>query len=260
MNILPKKSWHVRNKDNIEKVRRDEQEAREKELEEARRSAKAEQEARTNFLRRRAAARDNKAVSSADGLQVAVVADDKATSSSSKMVQLFQANDERVGNSEHASEKRAEKEKWERKLGVLTYLGESSVELKGKQDKPWYFHAPSTTEGGGAIVETDAKRKASLDPLNDLNKYVKRKRKEEEEVEKKRKKHKKKKSKSSSNKLEQLRQARLDREEREKARTDRLLNKGKSKDSSDDEKEMDLRNRAYNNQFNPHLAKKRFAR
>ena len=45
MNILPQKRWHVRRKENVEKVRREEAEAENKRLEQERRHSQAEIEA-----------------------------------------------------------------------------------------------------------------------------------------------------------------------------------------------------------------------
>ncbi|XP_069783173.1 leukocyte receptor cluster member 1 homolog isoform X1 [Narcine bancroftii] len=54
MNILPKKSWHVRGRENVARVRRDEEQAAAAGRDAGRRAALAEQQARTEFLRKRA--------------------------------------------------------------------------------------------------------------------------------------------------------------------------------------------------------------
>ncbi|GFV61875.1 cir_N domain-containing protein [Trichonephila clavipes] len=119
MNILPKKRWHVRTKQNIERVRRDEANAAEEEKNLRRRIQLAEQEARTALLRKKAKGELT-----------------KEEEFGTKEHLNFFKDIESVGgfnggtNKEHDEEEKAIKEKFEKNIGLLTYLGQSELETK----------------------------------------------------------------------------------------------------------------------------------
>ncbi|CAF5148969.1 unnamed protein product, partial [Rotaria magnacalcarata] len=126
MNILPKKRWHVRTKDNIARVLRDEKKAAEEEQKTLRRKTLAEQEARLNNLRAKRG----------DHL-IQFQSSEEATAKEKPLehVNLFQLEEKglkttNATNDEHEKEKKAETEEFEKKLGLLTYLGGSVVESK----------------------------------------------------------------------------------------------------------------------------------
>ncbi|KAM3822508.1 leukocyte receptor cluster member 1 isoform 1-T4 [Vipera latastei] len=259
MNILPKKSWHVRNKDNVARVRRDEAEA---EVQRQKREARvllAEQEARTELLRKKArlsAPGDDKSGSDLVSLD---------SEKPSGHLNLFQGLQE-VGNKEYEEEKKQEKERKEKALGILTYLGQSSAE--SQTSIPWYHELPDRSKA----VAKDEKLKGRLDPLAEMGKYLYKKKcshQKEEKKEKGKPKHKESKGKlavrppasSTSRSLEELRQERLQREQAERARTESLLaQRSGMGPHREEEEEMDERKRGYNSQFNPQLARKRAAR
>ena len=220
MNILPKKSWHVRNKDNVAKVRKDEEEARNQEKKRLHQIALAEQETRTELLRKKARKQLSNATS--DSLVA-------FKSNEVRPINFFQE----IGpdgkpyalstkNKEHEEEKRLEKEKAEKKIGLLTYLGQGAVETLPDDQQPWYFKPPSRDHSSSdkklKNSETlDDKRKSALDPMVDIKQHLKKKKKHKHSSHK----HKSKAiSKSSSltadDKLAQLRKKRLEREAKEK--------------------------------------------
>jgi len=197
MNILPKKRWHVRTRDNIARVRRDEAKAAEEEKEKQRRAQLAEQETRTGILRKRARERqgiedplpESKKASITtethyelvykNGTCISVpVTEEKNTVqfSSSGHVNFFTNLEEGqhiegTKNKEHESENKAEQEEYEKKIGLLTYLGQGSKEASG--ESPWY-EKPSLLK---SLEQEDVNLKAEklkemFDPLRVVRRHL----------------------------------------------------------------------------------------
>uniref|UniRef100_A0A8D2DSM8 Leukocyte receptor cluster member 1 n=1 Tax=Sciurus vulgaris TaxID=55149 RepID=A0A8D2DSM8_SCIVU len=255
MNILPKKSWHVRNKDNVARVRRDEAQAREEEKERERRVLLAQQEARTEFLRKKA--RHQNSLPELDAAE--------AGAPRSGPVDLFrdlleEGKGVTRGNKEYEEEKRQEKERQEKALGILTYLGQSAAEA---QTQPPWYQLPPKRRGSPTGSGRDEKIKSRLDPLQEMQKHLGKKRRHSSEE----RGHKRKEKMEGSEKqrpkqppsLDQLRAERLRREEAERARAEALLARVHGRvpqEGQPEEEETDDRRRRYNSQFNPQLARR----
>ncbi|XP_040577188.1 leukocyte receptor cluster member 1 homolog [Lepeophtheirus salmonis] len=155
MNILPKKRWHVRTRDNINRVRRDEAKAAEEEKEKERRIEVADREVRLQLLRSKANANRSD------------VAEPLLPSTSFEHVNFFKDLEEgettKNSNEENQAEKKKDQEDWEKKMGILTYLGGERV------DEAWW------EKGREKIDETsikDPSRKEAMDPLGDIRGYL----------------------------------------------------------------------------------------
>ncbi|GFN99640.1 leukocyte receptor cluster member 1 [Plakobranchus ocellatus] len=278
MNILPHKSWHVRTKKNIERVRRDEEKAAEEEKEKQRRIALAEQEARTDLLRSKAR---NRAITSPQSSSESLVAQaTKGANSTSKDVVVPGLGDTKEHmnffkeiedglikqgkNQEHEAEKKKEQEDLEKRIGLLTYLGQTALE--SKDSAPWYLDKSLRKT---AKVDDDDKEKKNdneaelrravqkkrleeMDPLLQMKQYVEKKKhskhKKHKHKDKKRGQRDEKRQKSSSKPsssssslpsssrtpgssatkktIEELRAERIARERKEKLRTQALLSPG----------------------------------
>nr|XP_056719792.1 leukocyte receptor cluster member 1 [Euleptes europaea] len=251
MNILPKKSWHVRNKDNVARVRRDEAEAEAERQSREARVLLAEQEARTEYLRKKARLSAPGSNSSTSDL---LPYDSEGPS---RHINLFHELQE-GGNKEHEEEKRQEKERREKALGILTYLGQSSAEAQTSQ--PWYQEPLERSEA----LAKDMKLKGKLDPLLEMEKHLRKKKSSQKEGKKGKGEQTQKESRGnlavgpSSSSLEKLRQERLRREQAERTRAEALLAQRAGKPlPGEAEEEVDERKRGYNSQFHPQLARKR---
>ncbi|XP_033107746.1 leukocyte receptor cluster member 1 homolog [Anneissia japonica] len=181
MNILPKKSWHVLKKENIERVRRDEAKAAEEEKQKQARIALAEQEARTARLRQKARKNYNEAVKQQgqQGDDLALVAIDDQPKGHINFFKDIQEGKKIGGvNADHEAEKQAEKINYEKKIGLLTYLGQSSAEAQTV--KPWYQESKRKLAKANDKLTTetssvDVKRKKLLDPMEEMNQYLSKK-------------------------------------------------------------------------------------
>jgi len=287
MNILPKKSWHVRRPENKERVRRDEENARLEAKKEQERIGLAEKEARIAYLRKKSG--------------IVEVGEEEVSGESKEVVKIggsggghlnLFAAEESAGssgftkdNAEYVKEKQAEQEKLEKSIGLLTYVGQSQLEAKESEQKLWYLEKRKHTEnnktkdgGSSDDSEVDECKKSRLDPLAVVEKHLKggdkhSKRGDHKKKKKKRKKDKKgkeeeeegrSKSASSSSKksLELLREERLRREEKERRRSEVLLmggdpSSGAGAGVSSREAAIGNDNNKYFSQFNPEIARRK---
>ncbi|XP_017039921.1 leukocyte receptor cluster member 1 homolog [Drosophila ficusphila] len=289
MNILPKKRWHVRTKENIARVRRDQAAAAAEEKIRQDKLEFAESEARINFLRRQSGLPE----------KVSCPKETPKTPESSteptQGVDLFAdyRSHVKTTNKDLEKEQKEEQEKYEKQIGYLTYLGQDTNEAL--KVRSWYEVAPKRQEVGDPnTTEAHLKQKLPHDPLTLINallppekkdqkKVIKRKRErtptpprdpppshKKSKKHKKEKKHKKHKSKKESKeslltaerqkreKLERLRKERLRRETAERQRSEALF---APKDSAVPASAASTPAptprivQKYNSQFNPEFAK-----
>lgn len=258
MNILPKKSWHVRTKKNIEKVRRDEREAEKREEDRLERIAIAEREARTHQLRQRTRTTSS-TVTAADP---------------DKHFSIFDGVERGLGdirkNKEREAEERKKAEDWEQKVGILTFLHRKD---ESESERLWYLRSHAER------IECRSDEKAknsndSHDPLIGMKKYwqqmrmepdkkrddglkrrsgstcisgKKKTEREDRDVDK---------SGDKEDKMKRLREERLRREVKEREKSEKLVKRRDRNQTphntlfADDE-----RNRRFNSQFHPTLAR-----
>ncbi|XP_069691324.1 leukocyte receptor cluster member 1 homolog [Periplaneta americana] len=162
MNILPKKSWHVRTKENIARVRRDEAKLAAEEKERQRRATLAEGEARNAALRTKwksgaeetlkpEVSHQNSHVNFFEDLEAGKLVTDAT-------------------NPEYEREKKEEKEKYEKQIGYLTYLGQDTVEATGNVS--WYNKVPNRGSSESDTKQSTQKSKSLEDPLTDIRRYL----------------------------------------------------------------------------------------
>jgi hypothetical protein len=253
MNILPKKSWHVRTRKNIEKVRRDEKEAAARENDRLERIALAEREARTAFLRQQTGSQSGSASAAIGGQQ---------------RFDVFSGVDQGKGdvrrNRDREQEDKDRTEEWEQKVGILTYLHKKEKD----SSQLWYLqpHEQRVGTKNGRDEERLHETVKRHDPLVLMTKYADQLKtwqaKGKSDHSRRHQNHhrhgheKQRDDETSGEKTvtDKLREQRLKREQKERKRSEKLL-KGNETPQVRNSGARDERNLRFNSQFNPQLAR-----
>lgn len=289
MNILPKKRWHVRTKDNIARVRRDEAKAAEEEKEKQRRALLAEQESRTAILRKRARERQ--------GIEDPLPESKKSSISTETHYELVFRNGACI-SVPVTEEKNTVQFSSSGHVNFFTNLGQGSKEASG--ESPWY-EKPSLLKSlqKEEVDLKSEKLKEMFDPLRVVRHHLGITEKstptasrtlgdlrfpsktlsitpspKAKKSKKKKKKKSKKRSETSSDssdtedddkkiKLALLRAKRLQREKEERLKSDKLFasiyGESSSEKPKDQSTELEAKPRPvvrkYNSQYNPDLAR-----
>ncbi|KAI1728341.1 FLYWCH zinc finger domain-containing protein [Ditylenchus destructor] len=137
MNILPKKKWHVRTKENMARVRRDEAKAAAEQKAIDDRIKLADHEDRIRRLKMRTGAEDEPGFF--EGL-------------SSKRTTSGEATSSATGNKEYEAEKKKEQHDWESKMGIMKRFAEDTKEYS--KEKYWWENIPLVRE---TVIEKSTK-------------------------------------------------------------------------------------------------------
>ncbi|XP_047505006.1 leukocyte receptor cluster member 1 homolog [Pieris napi] len=285
MNILPKKRWHVRTKENIARVRKDEAEAAEKERQEKARIEQADKELRLSILKQ-------KSKKNLESLNIQTSYNNfKDVKEDLEHINLFDniEHSNNKTNKDHDREVKEKKEEYEKQIGYLTYLGQDTNEALGK--KNWYDIAPGSSrfsrpeyvkdtydklvlkdeDGNRKKIDVDMKNgeigwksKQKHDPFNSFKHLRSKTDKEPKDISaknldnttKNKTKHKLKPEKESN--LQRLREARLKREQQEKYKAELFLSKLSGVHSNEKKDKIPKVIPKYNSQFNPEIARQNY--